>query len=630
MYPRLHKTIITVISLLLISFFAGTATASEGRTKRAQLPSDLADFVSKSQELLMTDSAAFRALAEKPEYFSWLDQRTFRGQTNWKLSAMPLPKREGRWLAVFSDFHTCESIGDHIHTLVKATDGWRFGPEISERDTKGYRVRDHNLRVTYDLPNSSCRISDDLLIERTSSNSGACLLRLSSDMTVDEAKLSGKTFPVSSVPGLIVFQPPTAARFTLHLAYHGKVNHPGSDYITPTETVLCSYWYPHIGRLPARHGVTATVPKGWTAVGEGELLKRSDDREQTTFTFRNEIPTCYFTLDAGPYVITSRMTGKRKLSVYELKPQEGRAQKALDSLEKCLDYFEKSFGTYPYTHYEVVETVLPFGGALEAYSFSTYSRGLFGAVVHEVAHTWWGGIVPCPYTKTMWNESFASYSDGLFYRQTSATKPERALTGQHQDRQRGRSAINRYPVPISEAFDTSNGAHSSAGYGKGSLVLSMLEDLLGTETMIKSMRRFRDDHKPGDAADWPDFQRAVNKVTGKDYGWFFDQWINRKGLPMLKLANVQKKQESGGYVMTGEIILDGEPYRLFVPVTVEVDGGEPFRTTVEVKGATTPIRITMKSAPKTLTLDPAGNLLIAGAVVEGDGDPFRVVVAIAD
>src|SRR5207249_1402250 len=160
---------------------------------------------------------------------------------------------------------------------------------------------------------------------------------------------------------------------------------------------------------------------------------------------------------------TSRMAGKRKLSVYELRSVEGRAQKALDSLEKCLNYFEKSFGPYPYTHYELVETVMPFGGALEAYSFSTYSRGAFGAVVHEVAHTWWGGIVPCPYTKTMWNESFASYSDGLFYRQTGEKKRERALTGQHQDPQRGRSAIGRYPVPIADAFDTSNGAHGSAG-----------------------------------------------------------------------------------------------------------------------------------------------------------------------
>src|SRR5205823_5277667 len=150
--------------------------------------------------------------------------------------------------------------------------------------------------------------------------------------------------------------------------------------------------------------------------------------------------------DAGPYIITSRMSNGRKLSVYELKPVKGRAERSLDSLEKSLAWFEKSFGTYPYTHYEVVETLGPFGGALEAYSFSTYDRGAFGAVVHEVSHTWWGGIVPCPYTKNMWNESFANYSDGLFTRQTASKAPPKALSNQHTGGGYGRQMIRAFPV----------------------------------------------------------------------------------------------------------------------------------------------------------------------------------------
>jgi len=36
--------------------------------------------------------------------------------------------------------------------------------------------------------------------------------------------------------------------------------------------------------------------------------------------------------------------------------------------------------------------------------------------------------VPNPYTKTLWNESFASYSDGLFPGQTRNPIPAHALT----------------------------------------------------------------------------------------------------------------------------------------------------------------------------------------------------------
>lgn len=590
-----------------------------------QIPDDLAAFIAKAQTAIdKTDVEGFKALAEKPESLGWLGgPRGFRGGPSWKVYALQLPKPTEGHLAVFSDFHTCESIGDHIHTLVKSSEGWKLGPEIPERDTRGYRVRDHHLTVTYNLPNMACSVGDDVLIERTTASTGPCLLRLSADMKVEDSSMNGKSFPVNSVPGVIAFQPPASRTFTLHLAYHGTVNHPGSDYIKPTEAVLCSYWYPHIARLPAKHSVAATVPKEWIAVGEGELLKEFESDDRKTYSFRNEVSTCYFTLDAGPYIITSRMAGNRKLSVYELKKQEGRAEQTLNTMEKCLAYFEKSFGAYPYTHYEVVETVQPFGGALEAYSFSTYGQGMFGACVHEMAHTWWGGIVPCPYTKSMWNESFASYSDGLFHRQTDEKKPAHALTGQHQDPQRGRGAEFRYPVPMSEAYDTSSGPQGSVGYGKGSLVLAMLEDLLGTETMIKSMRRFREDHRAGEEADWPEFQRAVNKTTGKNYGWFFDEWVNRKGAPILKLSGVTTKQEGGKTVISGEIVQSGEPYRLFIPLQASLESGGPVRTTVEVKGVSTPFRVTVSATPKELALDPEGTLLIAGAAVEG-GDPFMV------
>src|SRR5205823_12019006 len=82
--------------------------------KAAQLPADLTAFVTNAQELLAKgDAAALRELAEKPNTLSWVEQRTGRGQTNWKLAALALPKPSDGYLGVFYDFHTCESIGDH-------------------------------------------------------------------------------------------------------------------------------------------------------------------------------------------------------------------------------------------------------------------------------------------------------------------------------------------------------------------------------------------------------------------------------------------------------------------------------------------------------------------------------------
>src|SRR5262249_51104631 len=194
---------------------------------------------------------------------------------------------------------------------------------------------------------------------------------------------------------------------------HGTVDHPGSDYINDREAVLVSYWYPHIARLPATHGVAVTVPKGWLAIGEGDLVGRQDDTTSSTFRFRNEIPTCFFSLDAAAYTATEREGGGRKLSCYQIRPDAERARQGLDVIEKALPFYEARFGRFPYSHYALVETIGPFGGALEAYSFATFSGGRFGAAAHELAHSWWGGVLPNPYTRPMWHESFASYSHPL-------------------------------------------------------------------------------------------------------------------------------------------------------------------------------------------------------------------------
>src|SRR5262249_2680527 len=159
--------------------------------------------------------------------------------------------------------------------------------------------------------------------------------------------------------------------------------------------------YPHIARLPAKHGVTVTVPKEWLAIGEGELLERQDAEDHSTFRFRNEIPTCFFSLDPGPYRATVREADGRRPARHQLPPDDARATRSLDELASALKFYEASFGRFPYRSYTLVETIGPFAGALEAYSFSTYGGGRFGALAHELSHTWWGGVVPNPYTRTM-------------------------------------------------------------------------------------------------------------------------------------------------------------------------------------------------------------------------------------
>jgi aminopeptidase N len=526
------------------------------------------------------------------------------------------------YLAVFHAWHTCESDGDHIHRIEQTPDGWRLGAEIPETETGGYRVRDHDLHVTLDIAKQSASIHDQVKIEVAPDPTlPVCLLRLSEDFHVTGLKAGGAIRPFVQVGGVIALLPtitPTHT-FTIEMAYEGRVSHQGSDYILPREATLDSYWYPHIARLPAKTTVTAIAPPGWTAIAQGEKTQERRDAEgATTVTYRNEIPNSFFTLDVGRYTITRRTVNGRVLSALLLTPDEARARRSLDLLEASLAYFDRNFAPFPYTHYEVVETKGPFGGALEAYSFATFQSGtLPGTVTHELAHTWWGGLVPCAYTRSMWNESFAEYSSGLFGRMN---RQAGALLEAESAPPRGKrpdfgAAFDAFT--LEEAGDTSDGRQSSVGYGKGGLVMRVLEEEIGQPAMLRCLQSFVKDHPRGEAAEWPDFARVVNKVTGQDYDWFFAQWMRRKGLPHVRLENVRSGREGNGFVVQGDIVQDGEPYRLHLPLRLDTQNGQAIKQTLEVAGPRTAFQIQSMSAPARVTLDPANVLPLAMTAEQG-------------
>lgn len=570
------------------------------------------------------DFTALQSLTEgdPARVLAWIrDTPNTKWQTDYLLPPGSDAARDS--FLVFHHWHTCESDGDHVHHLTKAANGWKIGAEIPETDTGGYRVRDHDLTVTFDIPQQSATIHDAVMLERGAHPKFAfVLMRLSEDFTVTRFT-DGKDNPVTfnQVGGIVAFTAPKAQKFTLKLDYSGRVDHKGSDYIHENEATLDSYWYPNIARLPAAATVTVTAPAGWTPIAQGEQTAEKIQADGSlTRTFRNSIPTCFFTVDAGKYFITSRKAGRLTLSVYLLHKDDALAKKSLDTLQSAIAFYESNFSPYPYTHYTVVETLGPFGGALEAYSFATFGAGsLRDTIPHELAHTWWGGIVPCAYTESMWNESFAEYSDDLFRRFAD----KRAENGSKpMFRPDGSKTFNAFP--LTTAHDTEDNRQSAVGYDKGKLVMRALEAEIGLEPMQKSLAAFIANHPRGETADWPEFETVVNKATGRNYRWFFAQWTERVGMPSAHLENPLVKRDGADYVVEADFVQTGEQtYRLSVPLVLDTDG-KFVKTILQAEGKTTHIVIRTKFAPKELRADPKGTLPLAPPVLVAGQEAMRL------
>jgi hypothetical protein len=530
----------------------------------------------------------------------------------WAAATLEPPFTNGAPVAVFYTWHAPESDGDHIHPLLKTPAGWKIGPEIGERDTQGYRITHHNLVVRIVPLKKRAEMTDRFTVTVLGKAQKVAFLRISDDFRVKSLSSGGRAVPFQQAGGIIAVRIPGAKQAAFDMAYEGTVDHRSISAVTKDLAVLSAYYYPSLGRLPAGADVTAIVPKGWTAVTQGELVRTVARGDETAFTYHNALPVDYFTLDAAPYTVTKRKVGGKTLYAYLLKAKPGFADKLLDSIQEAMPYYEKRFGPYPYTRYSVVDGGAIMGFvALEGYSMATYGTITLmpNVLAHELAHTWWGGVVPNTYLRSWWNESFARYSDDAFSHMSNKVADRHP-----KDHPWWPSASSVELAPLSTARDESS--VNSIAYEKGRVVLDLLEEQIGQPQFDLCLREFAKRNRSAVDTDWPGFQRVVETVTKQKWDWFFQQWVSRAGWPKLRFADVAAdRNPEGGWTVRGHIVQDGDEYQLDVPVRMvglANNGGQDATAKgrvwpdgdVGLMGSSTPFQFTVDVLPDKLLLDP--------------------------
>jgi hypothetical protein len=530
-------------------------------------------------------------------------------ERQWKGRAVRLPRpyRGAEWLGVFSMYHPVEGDADHFHRLSQRDGTWTLGLEIDEQEPAAeYAIRHHNLQVRLDPAGSRVEAVDRMTVDRLAGASGLLLARMNDDYEVSDVRVARVPVAFARAGGLLAVSLPTGppGELTVEARYSGVVHHPGMDDIAPEGAYLFSYWYPNVARLPTTLNLTVTAPSGWTVIGQGEREDRTEEGAEARTRWRLTHPVCWLQFAAGPYERTSRAVGGTTLNVYLRRPNPEKAQAALSTLAKALPFYSRSFGAYPWTHYDVVEFPLAVG-ALESYSFTGMSQRLIPrALSHELAHTWWGGLVPNTYMVDMWNEAFATYSERLL-RETEARSPQsRHRFG--EDRPRGR----RYPagVPILGAVNALRRSHAAVGYGKGAAVLHMFRRTVGDGPFRRALARFVRE-RSGQASTWRDFQRSAEAELGRKLDGFFDPWLTRGDAPRLRW--VSARQENG--TLDAEVELLDLEYRLRLSVAIDTNDGKRHTTELEVVGARTRFRRPIAAPAVRLVLDPEADFLLAPA-----------------
>ena len=251
------------------------------------------------------------------------------------------------------------------------------------------------------------------------------------------------------------------------------------------------------------------------------------------------------------------------------------ANKYIEYSKRYLKMYGELLVPYPYKRFSVVENILPTG-----YSMPTFT--LLGKEVvrlpfipetslgHEITHQWFGNYVYGNFETGNWLEAITTYlSDHLYEEQKGRG---------WEYRKKILTDYQSYVTPKNEFLlkdftGRKDFASMTIGYGKGAMLFHMLRNLEGQEVFYRSLRRLirENEHKN---ASWADIQRSFEKESGEDLGWFFSQWLNRKGIPDITVKDARELVLKGIPEASFEAVQQDGPFTFRLPVRITEIGGE--------------------------------------------------------
>lgn len=317
--------------------------------------------------------------------------------------------------------------------------------------------------------------------------------------------------------------------------------------------------------------ITTTAPDE-IALGNGALVETIANPDGTrTFHWKMAEPhVSYLTsLIVGAFVkVEDSATlppltpdgAERRVPIenYTYAGAEDAARIAYGGTPKMLQLFAQKTGiSFPFNKYaqtgvafftqfegmeNVTSTTLADSSVLRSSLFRTPAaltpdaeRDVTNLVSHELAHSWFGNLVTCTDWANLWlNEGLATFMEAVYqesrygkagYLREMRTNQDLYLA---EDSYRYRRPIvtNRFPDP--------NILFDGTTYKKGGFIVNMLRRHLGDEVFWRGINLYLTRHAHQNVTT-PDFQRALEEVSGQKLDWFFQQWVYQAGYPELKV-----------------------------------------------------------------------------------------------
>jgi len=307
------------------------------------------------------------------------------------------------------------------------------------------------------------------------------------------------------------------------------------------------------------------------SLGKMDSVVTNSGSATKTFYWSTNYPVASYLISfySSKYIQQSEKTrsisgDSLELSIYGFPWQKGKLKRIIDDHKDFIRILEKYLGEYPFQgeKYSVVAFLWQMG-AMEYQTASGFGSGFIdnypsntNIFVHELGHQWFGNSVSPESWKDIWlNEGFATFTEWLYLEGSGKEEGKDYLNGVLEQEKNPQY----FPGPIYASEEL----FSTGVYIKGAWILRMLRHEMGDEVFFKFLREYYETNKFLNS----NTQKMIilaNKISGKDFGYFFDQWLfEGEGVLTLEPGEMKVQEKNGRYEVSLKLNQIQEEKRIY-------------------------------------------------------------------
>lgn len=284
----------------------------------------------------------------------------------------------------------------------------------------------------------------------------------------------------------------------------------------------------------ANYNVTLKIADDYVVASTGNLTEAASDGSGfVTYVYNAEAVRDFAMVASTKFKKLSQTIGDTTLNYFYYNDLE--SEDSLATAVGALEYFSENIGSYPYAQLSVCETDFCYGGMEypQLVMITSGSKSYNEAIVHEVAHQWFYGVVGNNQIENAWmDEGLAEFVTYLYLDSTDETSLDENVKSNLKTYITYVDVLNNFYDNVDTSFRSvenfkNDNEYVVMTYVKGSLMFSTLYDTMGETKFFKALADYYK-NAMFDVATPSQIIQSFSRVGGTELGTIFVNFVDGK------------------------------------------------------------------------------------------------------